>query len=258
MVVGVGDEVHQQVIQRIASEPSNRFALKLQNFDELQDASTCVLRAMLDVSVYIRRARCLVDLRNYKPVEKLESIPGYELMIPGWQPKGSDVWHWNSENPLQYHGRAAWDGQSMPFYGTAERIRGEGSLQNGSEARSPLPNRPAPWRSGDNEGRKDTVFTYGPHKGRTFQYVKDNDKSYACWALSLEGDLLNSSGDNQMKQFVDFLNSSGSGNGFDSTVLQPIGLGDVITPVVTSEEARQGTSSAANPHRPITETRVRR
>eukprot|EP00747_Dinoflagellata_sp_TGD_P187470 gnl/TRDRNA2_/TRDRNA2_45166_c0_seq1.p1 gnl/TRDRNA2_/TRDRNA2_45166_c0~~gnl/TRDRNA2_/TRDRNA2_45166_c0_seq1.p1 ORF type:complete len:905 (-),score=176.23 gnl/TRDRNA2_/TRDRNA2_45166_c0_seq1:102-2816(-) len=112
IVVAIGDAIQPQVIRSLASIPAERFALELHSFDELLDISGDVLRAILDISLWVRRARCAVDLLNYKPVADLDAIPGYELMVPGWEQQGSESWAWHEDSgrALRHYASAAWDG----------------------------------------------------------------------------------------------------------------------------------------------------
>jgi hypothetical protein len=63
--------------------------------------------------------------------------------------------------------------------------------------------RPSFSKRSENSGQ--ILITFGKHAGKTFQWVKSNDRDYCCWVLKLDGVK-----NNNMKRLVKFLQHSSS------------------------------------------------
>jgi Mg-chelatase subunit ChlD len=94
--IQIGDLVKRKMIEVLASKCliEDRHIFKLSSFDELVSAVSDVLRIVTKVSQWVKRAKCLVDLRPYQSCTNLDDVPGYDIMVPGWEHHGPDSWYW--------------------------------------------------------------------------------------------------------------------------------------------------------------------
>ena len=97
VVLQVGSGAQLRLLSSMASEPAEDHVLELQNYDELAGAAPRLLRRVVDVSLWLRRAKCEVDMDAYQVVQDLSDEEGHELMVPGW------------ERTEAHGGRWAWD-----------------------------------------------------------------------------------------------------------------------------------------------------
>jgi len=98
--VQVGKLASSQVIRRLASSPAEQYVFQLHGYEDLPDCSTTVLRSVLEMSMWVRRAKCLVDSSCYQEVPDIDRVVGEEIIIPGWEAtsndlQGPDCWSWD-------------------------------------------------------------------------------------------------------------------------------------------------------------------
>ncbi|CAE8656541.1 unnamed protein product, partial [Polarella glacialis] len=127
LFVQVGEMVQPEIIRRLASAPSDRFVIQLRSYDELPDASAALLERVLDVSLWVRRAKCNLSLPDYMEVADVDAIPGLEIMIPGWQAAGTDAWHWDPRvgRVLEDSKIVPWEAKLARHHGKSQRLNVE-------------------------------------------------------------------------------------------------------------------------------------
>jgi len=109
--VRVGNQVNYETIGKLSSQPADKYVINLGSYNELEDSVEDVLRAVLKVSMWVKRAKCLVDLNPYHTVSDIASVPGYDIMVPGWERHGPDWFFWEPRDGvcLQHDQHATWE-----------------------------------------------------------------------------------------------------------------------------------------------------
>jgi len=120
IVVRVGDISNHAMLQRLASHPSEEHIVNVRNYDELIDAIAKVLRLVVQISRWVRRAKLSLGelgLPPYEVVEDIATMPGQELLVPGWELDGNDSFMWrpSAGHCLQDPKSVSWDADPEPF-----------------------------------------------------------------------------------------------------------------------------------------------
>lgn len=101
--VQVGEGADPHVMWRLASEPKDKYVLKVDNYDALLNAASSLLRSVVRVSQWVKKIKCLSDLTSCTEVEDISQYPGYEILVPGWE-FADDCWQWRPNEHVCIHG----------------------------------------------------------------------------------------------------------------------------------------------------------
>jgi len=72
-------------VSRLASAPAEDHMVRLPNYNyDLVAAAASVLERVVDISMWVRKAKCIVNLLSYQEVADISCVRGYDLMVPGW------------------------------------------------------------------------------------------------------------------------------------------------------------------------------
>merc|ERR1719327_445867 len=96
--VQIGCLATPAIISELASQPTTSNVVQLDSYDALPGSAPLVLSRILQVSLWVRRAKCIVPLlpNRLEVVQDLDAIAGLELMCPGWEHQENDgSWLWN-------------------------------------------------------------------------------------------------------------------------------------------------------------------
>jgi len=96
LFVQIGKIMNLQSLHRMASTPTEKCVVRLQAYDDLPEAFPLVLRNMVQVSLWVRRAKCVLDLSKYHEVPDINAIEGYEVAVHGSEPIARSYWSWEA------------------------------------------------------------------------------------------------------------------------------------------------------------------
>lgn len=99
VVMQIGGGVKRPLAAKLASDPCDQHCLVLRGCQDLRHAASDMLRRLLRVSLWAKRAKINMDTRwlerlCFKEVQNLDSMDGAPLILPGWQEKTEDCWLW--------------------------------------------------------------------------------------------------------------------------------------------------------------------
>eukprot|EP00931_Biecheleriopsis_adriatica_P094044 TRINITY_DN6774_c0_g1_i1.p1 TRINITY_DN6774_c0_g1~~TRINITY_DN6774_c0_g1_i1.p1 ORF type:complete len:864 (-),score=150.67 TRINITY_DN6774_c0_g1_i1:179-2770(-) len=82
------------MLHQLVSSPPEQHLFTLNLYNEWKKVSEALLKNLVFVSRRAKRAKCKVNLSDFETVTDLSIVEGRDLLVPGWESRGPNLWCW--------------------------------------------------------------------------------------------------------------------------------------------------------------------